>query len=599
MEACSILAGGHAPHERVSKHGPDPCRDKPGVCLRKSCTFHTKASFNSAISACEAAREWEQACAILVWMKTLGQTPDEISYNSAISAAEKAGQWEHAVQLVATMSAEGTDPSTVSFNAAISACAKPGEWQVALALAAVMEKNGVSRDEITFNCISNACEKAGCWELALELLLQKTSPTKIGVMVYRICKEGDAALVEAPLMTPAEASQVVWRLAKLSRLGAAGLAGPAQRVASAVKAESFELRELSAVLWSLARLGADAPMQPLSRAVFRKIRSGGARGLNIRSIANLAWALSSVPGEEAARNLGLLQNELAERCVYLSAHSMSQASWTEFATAAFAILYAAYFAGLLLPNAAQAVRSALVRQGERMDAARSLGPLSSSPAEREASAEREPWARELGPGLLLIRKPPHWQVDERDAAYEAERFFDDRGLLSGFVQSMRPGRQCPILLQTGHQRGFLHRLDVPSSGLILAATSFEAFYDLKFQLATGLLTRAYTILCHGLLNPSRAGIRSPVNWLSFGPDSNRASLVEDSGRPSQTYIRSLARAFRGQRAFSLVAVEIMTGRRHQIRVHTSYVGHPTLTDGKYTATTTSVEDATWPLGIER
>ena len=189
------------------------------------------------------------------------------------------------------------------------------------------------------------------------------------------------------------------------------------------------------------------------------------------------------------------------------------------------------------------------------------------------------------------------QVDERDAIHDAEQFSDDRGLLSGFVQSVRPSRQRPILGRPDHQRGFLHRLDVPSSGLILTATSFETFYDLKFQLATGLLTRAYIILCHGLLNFSRTRIRSPINWLSYGPESNRRSLVQDSGRPSQTRTKSLARAFHGQRAFTLVRVQIMTGRRHQIRVHSCYIGHPTLTDGKYTSRSTYAEDTDWRLSF--
>ena len=547
-------------------------------------------------------------------MRILAQIPDEISFNAAISAAEKAGQWEHALQLLANMSAEAVNPSTISYNAAISACAKPGEWEVALALLAVMSETGLPCDEITFNCVSNACEKAGRWQLALELLLQKQSPTKVGALVYRICSREGRLEWDDLRVTPAEASQVVWRLAKLSRLGAgsSGLAKPARRVAAAVRADDFELQELSAVLWSLGRLGglsdSDSLTQQLSKAAFRQMEGGananGAKRLSIRSMANLAWALSNT---DTAGTLGQLQNELACRSLRLPSQSMSQASWTEFFTAAFAILYAAHFAGQLLPNAAQTVRSALVRQGARLDGAERT-PALPLPKEKQDKDEEleggardshpepcEPWAQELR-GALLVRKPPHWQVDERDAMYEAEQFFDDRGLLSNFVRAMKPYRQCPILQQTSHQRGFLHRLDVPSSGLILVSTSFETFFDLKFQLATGLLMRGYIILCHGLLNPSRSGIRSPINWLSFGPDSNRASLVQDAGRPSRTSVRSLAQAFHGHRAFTLVHVQIMTGRRHQIRVHTCYIGHPTLTDGKYSSTSTYAEDLAWWLG---
>lgn len=49
----------------------------------------------------------------------------------------------------------------------------------------------------------------------------------------------------------------------------------------------------------------------------------------------------------------------------------------------------------------------------------------------------------------------------------------------------------------------------------------------------------------------------------------------------------------GGEAYSLVAIRIVTGRRHQIRVHTAHVGHPTVTDGKYTAAATFNSDRQW------
>ena len=40
------------------------------------------------------------------------------------------------------------------------------------------------------------------------------------------------------------------------------------------------------------------------------------------------------------------------------------------------------------------------------------------------------------------------------------------------------------------------------------------------------------------------------------------------------------------KAFTLTTFNIVTGRRHQIRVHTAHVGHPTMSDGRYTADAT-------------
>ena len=612
----NLLAARNAGDESVTEHRQhlsskaSPFQASKLVKRRaRSIQRRTEASYNSAISACEPAREWQKATAILMSMSGWEQVPNDISFNAAISAAEKAGQWKHAIWLLGRMTRTAIRPDNISYNAAIGACAKPGEWQAALALVAEMDRNSLKRDEITYNCLSSACEKAGCWELALNLLLQRQGGTQVGSLVYEMCSGGwEPGLRETLLgmdLTPTEVSQVVWRLAKLARLGLSSkptqpLAERARGVAAAVRPETFELKELSTVLWSLARLGvSDAPlMQRLSEAAFRRMEAGEARSLNVRNLANLAWALS-MPDADAVGTLGLLQKELASRSVQLLSRSMSAASRTEFTTAALAILYAARLSDQLLPNASQVVRSALVALGLRLDlesAAPRVVPLGGSGPRGRAAASgallpSEPLVQEL-PGTLLIRKPPHWQVDERDASYAV----DNRGLLSSFTQAMKPVRQSPILEQTSHTRGFLHRLDVPSSGLILAATSFEAFYDLRFQLATGLLTRAYVILCHGLLQCSRTQIQSPVDWLSYGPDANSVSLVQGSGRPSRTLVKAVARSLHGSRAFTLVHVQIVTGRRHQIRVHTCYVGHPTVTDGKYTSGPTCTEDISWRLG---
>ena len=50
--------------------------------------------------------------------------------------------------------------------------------------------------------------------------------------------------------------------------------------------------------------------------------------------------------------------------------------------------------------------------------------------------------------------------------------------LSSFLQARWPSMLCPALRDAAHAHGVLHRLDAPSSGLALAANTFDAFYDL-------------------------------------------------------------------------------------------------------------------------
>lgn len=50
--------------------------------------------------------------------------------------------------------------------------------------------------------------------------------------------------------------------------------------------------------------------------------------------------------------------------------------------------------------------------------------------------------------------------------------------LSDYVQQQFGVRQFPILADEVHQHGYLHRLDLPSSGLVMTAKTYQAFYDL-------------------------------------------------------------------------------------------------------------------------
>uniref|UniRef100_A0A7S1QWR1 Pseudouridine synthase RsuA/RluA-like domain-containing protein n=1 Tax=Alexandrium catenella TaxID=2925 RepID=A0A7S1QWR1_ALECA len=166
-------------------------------------------------------------------------------------------------------------------------------------------------------------------------------------------------------------------------------------------------------------------------------------------------------------------------------------------------------------------------------------------------------------------------------------------MLSAYCRALFPSYCWPITGDGSHAHGFLHRLDVPASGLIVVAKTHEAFYDLQLQSRTGAMAREYAVLCHGWLPPQREEVRSRIHWTS---GRHLRSLVLPRGKPSLTWLKVLARVMHPERAkaFSLVAVRIATGRKHQIRLHTSYVGHATVCDGRYTSDlTTFLDDRSW------
>ncbi|CAE7457981.1 DEGP1 [Symbiodinium pilosum] len=165
----------------------------------------------------------------------------------------------------------------------------------------------------------------------------------------------------------------------------------------------------------------------------------------------------------------------------------------------------------------------------------------------------------------------------------------ERGLLSDYLKAMFP--RSPLLAFIDRGRGFLHRLDVPSSGLILVAKSHDAWYQLKVQAACGDIQRDYLALCHGWMSPHRKEINARICWWPNGRRS--PGSVEDSGRLSATKLSIIEFCRIGARGLCLLLIRIVTGRMHQIRLHTSHVGHPTVRDAKYSSKETAQEDARW------
>ena len=93
------------------------------------------------------------------------------------------------------------------------------------------------------------------------------------------------------------------------------------------------------------------------------------------------------------------------------------------------------------------------------------------------------------------------------------------------------------------------------------------------RLAAGQLLRDYAVLVHGQLSSRLVAtpLRVPPNGL--GPTSC------GRGKPAASGLRAVAVLLAGHRVLQVLTVRIGSGRRHQIRAHTAYCGHPTVRDG--------------------
>ncbi len=167
--------------------------------------------------------------------------------------------------------------------------------------------------------------------------------------------------------------------------------------------------------------------------------------------------------------------------------------------------------------------------------------------------------------LLVVNKPQgmvvHPAPGNPDGTLVNALLYKCKGRLSGINGVIRPG--------------IVHRIDKNTSGLLIIAKNDLSHNFLAEQIKAHSFTREYEAICIGRFKDKRGTVDAPI-----GRDKNdrkKMCVTPVNSKNAVTHYEVLEEIGN----YSHVRFILETGRTHQIRVHTSFIGHPILGDDVY------------------
>lgn len=119
-----------------------------------------------------------------------------------------------------------------------------------------------------------------------------------------------------------------------------------------------------------------------------------------------------------------------------------------------------------------------------------------------------------------------------------------------------------------------HRLDKYTTGLIIAAKNKDTLIEINKAFNKGLITKIYTVLVYGIPKIKEKTL------VSYIKQENNIMKIDDENQYNKKIITKY-KVIQEYNKHSKLEVELLTGKKHQIRVHLASINHPILGDSKY------------------
>ncbi|CAK9099107.1 unnamed protein product [Durusdinium trenchii] len=484
----------------VSAVGSAPSSPWPWTlhCLQP--TWAPLAARNAAAAGVGKRGRWRVAEEVL--MRRSIQL-DSISFNSLADVFVKGSLWQLSLNSIKEMTQQQLQVQRITDNTALSAYECASLWAAA---SAALKPRGFN--EVSLAVVLKSCPWRQATDLARRMPMQALRPNAIiqGSLMASVGRQRTLwhralRCLGRPLSLPAGNAALgalrkdsSWRLCLaladdllLQRLPSDAV-GRTELVTAAMKAEAWpatiallevpgarvseprevrSLPELVALLYSAASLGGDISLLGAELdLVEQRLHS---ERLSVTSLASLAWACATLQAANGLKLLDLVAQQL------LCAEGSDGSADADVAEAWVTCSWSFHMLGLTsleLPQL-QRLRRALLRLGAARDARQRRPVLPALPLGTvRRSVQEEPRLLLDLPDAVVFQKPSGYQIDDRGRGADPEAP-EDRGNAALFLEAMVPPGRSPISGDLACKLGFLHRLDLPSSGLILCATNYR------------------------------------------------------------------------------------------------------------------------------